>query len=164
MAFVLDRGTGAWEIRESHTTAAGPRSRTLATFRTLTSERIAHAQARSSKDLDASELRQAARRAGAPVEGPPSDRSAGELLSQLADGQRPRPLLARLLVQALSQEALSQDGSQPTDNLQAAAAWITASSERRGETLRDLLLLSDYLPRARTRERQPFPRIASRAI
>jgi hypothetical protein len=159
MAFVLDRGAGAWEIRESHTTAAGPRSRTLATFRTLTPETIAHAQARSSKDLDASELRQAAVRAGAPVAAPPSDRSAGDLLSQLADGQRPRPLLARLLVQALS-----QDGGQPTDNLQAAAAWITASSERRGETLRDLLLLSDHLPRARTRERRRFPRIASRAI
>jgi hypothetical protein len=159
MAFVLDRGAGAWEIRESHTTAAGPRSRTLATFRTLTPETIAHAQARSSKDLDASELRQTTRRAGAPVAAPPSDRSAGELLAQLADGKRPRPMLARLLVQALS-----QDGSQPTDNLQAAAAWITASSERRGETLRDLLLLSDYLPRARTREQQRFPRIASRAI
>lgn len=160
MAFILDRGAGAWEIRESHTTAAGPRSRTLATFRTLTVETIAHAQARSSKDLDASELRQAARRAGAPIAAPPSDRSAGELLTQLADGQRPRPLLARLLVQALS-----QDGSQPTDNLQAASAWITASSERRGETLRDLLLLSDYLPRTRMRdEHQRFPRIASRAI
>ncbi len=160
MAFVLDRGGGAWEIRESHITAAGPRSRTLATFRTLTPETIAHAQARSSKDLDANELRQAARRAGAPVAAPPSDRSAGELLTQLADGQRPRPLLARLLVQALSANAA--DGGQPTDNLQAAAAWITASSERRGETLRDLLLLSDYLPRTRTRERRRFPRIASR--
>ena len=159
MAFILDRGGGAWEIRESHATVAGPRSRTLATFRTLTPEIIARAQARSSKDLDASELCQAARRAGAPVAAPPSDRSAGELLTQLADGQRPRPLLARLLVQALS-----QGSSQPTDNLQAAAAWITASSERRGETLRDLLLLSDYLPRARTRERPHFPRIASRAI
>jgi hypothetical protein len=123
----------------------------------LTPETIARAQARSSKDLDASELRQAARQAGAPVAAPPSDRSAGELLTQLADGQRPRPLLARLLVQALS-----ADGGQPTDNLQAAAAWITASSERRGEALRDLLLLSDYLPRTRTREHPRFPRIASR--
>jgi hypothetical protein len=125
----------------------------------LTPETIAHAQARSSKDLKANELRQAARRAGAPVAAPPSDRSAGDLLSQLADGQRPRPVLARLLVQALS-----QDEGQPTDNLQAAAAWVAASSERRGETLRDLLLLSDYLPRARTREHRRFPRIASRAI
>jgi hypothetical protein len=158
MAFVLDRGSGAWEIRESRTTAAGPRGRTLATFRTLTPETIAHAQARSSKDLDADELRQAARRAGAPVAASPSDRSAGELLAQLANGRRPRPLLARLLAQALS-----EDGNQPADNLQAAAAWIAASSERRGETLRDLLLLSDHLPRARTRERQRFPRIASRA-
>jgi hypothetical protein len=159
MAFVLDRGGGKWEMRESYTTPEGPRSRTLATFRTLTPDTIAHAQARSSKDLDASKLRQAARRAGAPVTAPPSDRSAGELLSQLAEGRRPRPLLARLLIQALS-----QDGGQPEDNLQAAAAWITASSERRGETLRDLLLLSDYLPRARTREHERFPRIASRAI
>lgn len=159
MAFVLDRGGGTWEIRESHTTAAGPRSRTLATFRTLTPETILHAQARSSKDLDASQLRQAARRAGAPVAAPPSDRSAGDLLTQLAEGQRPRPLLARLLAQALS-----VDGGQPTDNLQAAAAWITATSERRGETLRDLLLLSDYLPHTGTREHRRFPRIASRAI
>ncbi|HEV7938209.1 MAG TPA: hypothetical protein VGP18_09330 [Solirubrobacteraceae bacterium] len=159
MAFVLDRGGGAWEIRESHTTAIGPRSRTLATFRTLTPETIAHAQARSPKDLDASELRQAARRAGAPVAAPPSDLSAGELLTQLADGQRPRPLLVRLLVQALSEH-----GDQPADNLQAAAAWITASSERRGETLRDLLLLGDYLPRARTRERLRFPRFSSHTI
>jgi hypothetical protein len=124
----------------------------------LTPETIAHAQARSSNDLDASDLRRAARRAGAPVAARPSDGSAGELLTQLAEGQRPRSLLARLLVQALSAE-----GAQPTDNLQAAAAWIAASSERRGEALRDLLLLSDYLPRARTRERQRFPRIASRA-
>ncbi|HEY5285568.1 MAG TPA: hypothetical protein VIJ50_00510 [Solirubrobacteraceae bacterium] len=159
MAFVLDRGAGTWEIRESHTTAAGPRSRTLATFRTLTPETILHAQARSSKDLDASQVRQAARRAGAPVAAPPSDRSAGDLLTQLAEGRRPRPLLARLLVQALS-----ADGGQPTDNLQAAAAWITATSERRGETLRDLLLLSDYLPHTRKREHRRFPRIASRAV
>ncbi|HEY5192826.1 MAG TPA: hypothetical protein VIJ39_02995 [Solirubrobacteraceae bacterium] len=159
MAYIVDRGAGAWEIRESHTTGAGPRSRTLATFRTLTPETIEHALARSSKSLDATKLRQAARRAGAPVTVPPSDRSAGELLAQLAEGQRPRPLLARLLAQALSAH-----GRQPTDNAQAAAAWITASRERRGETLRDLLLLADHLPRIGTRERIHFPRIVSRVI
>ncbi|HEX4838300.1 MAG TPA: hypothetical protein VFV03_07255 [Solirubrobacteraceae bacterium] len=158
MAYIVARNTGAWEIRESHSTDAGPRSRTLASFRSLTSEVIEHAQARSTKRLDPSELRKAAHRAGAPVTAAPSDRAAGDLLAQLAAGHRPRPLLARLLA-----KALSADGSQPTDNAEAAAAWIAASPARRGETLRDLLLLVDHLPRARTPERARFPRIASRA-
>jgi len=157
MAYIVARKTGTWEIRESRNTDAGPRSRTLATFRTLTPDVIERAMARSSKNLDTSELRNAARRAGAPVATSASDRAAGELLAQLADGHRPRPLLGRLLA-----KALSADGSQPTDNAEAAAAWIVASPERRGETLRDLLLLVDHLPRTRMPERPLFPRIASR--
>lgn len=129
----------------------------MATFRVLTGETIEHARGRSTKDLDATELRKTARRAGAPVAVSTSDLRAGELLAELAAGKRPRPLLARLLVRALSVQA-----SQPTDNAQAAAAWISASPERRGETLRDLLLLVDHLPRAEARERVRFPRIASR--
>jgi hypothetical protein len=158
MAYVVARKTGAWEIRESHSTDVGPRSRTLASFRTLTPDVIERARGRSSKELDADELRRAARRAGAPVVGPGSDAAAGELLAELAAGRRPRPLLARLLVQALS-----NDATQPTDNAQAAAAWISASPERRGETLRDLLLLVDHLPRRAARGGHPFPRIVSRA-
>lgn len=157
MAYVVARKTGAWEIRESHNTDAGPRSRTLAGFRSLTPEVIERAQARSTKRLDANELRTAARRAGAPVAAPASDRAAGELLAQLAAGHRPRTSLARLLA-----KALSADGAQPTDNAEAAATWVAASPERRGETLRDLLLLVDHLPRTRTPERARFPRITSR--
>lgn len=157
MAYVVARKTGAWELRESHNTDAGPRSRTLASFRTLTPEVIERAHARSTKELDDGELRKAARRAGAPVAAPASDRAAGELLASMATGHRPRPLLTRLLVKALSAE-----GAQPTDNAEAAAAWIAASPERRGETLRDLLLLVDHLPRVSTPERARFPRIASR--
>jgi hypothetical protein len=159
MAYVVARKTGAWEIRESRSTTAGPRSRTLAGFRTLTPAVIERARARSSKDLDVDELRKAARRAGAPVLAPGSDTAAGVLLAEIAAGRRPRPLLTRLLVQALS-----SDENQPTDNAQAAAAWISASPERRGETLRDLLLLSDHLPRRGRRERARFPRIASSTI
>lgn len=158
MAYIVARKTGAWEIRESHSTDAGPRSRTLASFRTLTPAVIERARERSSKDLDADGLRKAARRAGAPVVTPGSDATAGELLAELSAGRRPRPLLVRLLVQALS-----NDESQPTDNAQAAAAWISASPERRGEALHDLLLLADHLPRRARRERRRFPRIASRA-
>jgi len=158
MTYIVARKTGAWEIRESRSTNAGPRSRTLASFRTLTPAVIESARERSSKDLDADELRKAARRAGAPVVTPGSDATAGELLAELAAGRRPRPLLVRLLVQALS-----NNESQPTDNAQAAAAWISASPERRGEALHDLLLLADHLPRRARRERPRFPRIASRA-
>jgi hypothetical protein len=158
MAYVTPRPGGNWEIRESRTTPAGPRSHTLTTFRSLTPEVIERARERSTRRLDADELRKTARRAGAPVAAAAADRAAGDLLSQLAAGRRPRPLLARLLAKALSTE-----GGQPMGNAEAAAAWIAASPERRGETLRDLLLLVDHLPPPRTRERPRFPRIASRA-
>lgn len=157
MAYIVARKTGAWEIRESHNTNTGPRSRTLAGFRSLTPEVIERAQGRAKKRLDADELRKAARRAGAPVAIASSDRAAGDLLSEVAAGNRPRASLARLLVKALSAEE-----TKPTDNAEAAGAWIAASPERRGDTLRDLLLLVDHLPRARTPERGRFPRIASR--
>jgi hypothetical protein len=158
MSYVVPRSTGTWEIRESHATAAGPRSRTLATFRVLTQQVIEHAQERSSKPLDASELRKAARRVGAPVAAPAPDRAAGELLAELAAGRRPRPVLARLLTSTLQ----ADDGAL-AGNAEAAAAWIAASPKQRGAALRDLLLLVDQLPRARARARERFPRIASSA-
>lgn len=160
MAYIVARNGGMLELRESHSTPAGPRSRTLANFRILTPETIEQARRRSSKNIDAKELRKAARRAGAPVADPPPDRSAGELLAQLAEGHRPRPLLARLLASALSADA---GGDQPTDSERAAAAWVTASPQRRGEALRDLLLLTDWLPRSATRTHLRFPRISSQA-
>jgi hypothetical protein len=174
MAYIIARNSGMWEIRESHSTPAGPRSRTLATFKTLTPEAIERARERSRKDLHATELRKAARRAGAPVAAQPSDRSAGELLTQLAEGHRPRPLLTRLLANALSADAsraLAPDGrttpptdeEQLTDSERAAGAWVAATPERRGEALRNLLLLTDWLPRATTREQLQFPRISSQA-
>ncbi len=158
MAFVVARQDGSWEIRESRGTDAGPRSYTLATFRTLTPEVVARAQTRSRQPLQASELRMAARRAGAPIAPAPSDRAAGELLAELAAGRRPRPMLARLLVGALQAES-----GTPTGNAEAAGAWLNASPQRRGETLRELLMLVDYIPRPKRRERARFPRIESRA-
>jgi hypothetical protein len=158
MAFVTARGNGAWEVRESGLTDAGPRSRTLATFTTLTPEIVERACERSSKPLDPADLRRAARRAGAPVAPPPSDRASAELIAELAAGRQPRRPLARLLL-----GALQADGGRSADNAQAAAAWITATPQRRGDTLRDLLLLVDRLPRARTRQRERFPRIQSHA-
>lgn len=156
MAYIAGRPNGNWEIRESHTTAAGPRSRTLATFATLTPEVLAHAQERAERPLQPAQLRQAARRAGAPVAPAAGDRAAAELLAELAGGRRPRAELERLLLDSLQGEP-----SPSSDNARAAAAWIGASPQKRGRALRDLLLLVDSLPRRERPERPGFPRISS---
>lgn len=72
MAFIVPTKKGTFEIRESRSTPAGPRSRTLATFQELTDETIERAQGRAAKRPSAGELREAALRAGAPVAAAPS--------------------------------------------------------------------------------------------
>lgn len=158
MAYVVPRSNGSWEIRESHLTSKGPRSRTLGTFRTLTPDVIARAERRASKPLNQDALRAAARRAGAPVALPEADLAAAELLRTLAEGARPRPALERAL-----RDALAAGTRAATSNAQAAAAWVGVTPQRRGEALHDLLRLADSLPRRRRGEREGFPRIESRA-
>jgi hypothetical protein len=156
MAFVVARPGGTWEIRESRVTATGPRARTLATFRTLTPEAIEHARARSSRPVDARELRELAVRAGAPVNAHAPNQIAAELLGELATGTHPRPALRKLLM-----DALRPGGEAVSDSARAATRWIAASPAQRGETLRDLLLLADQLPARRASSRKRFPRIES---
>ncbi|MFI4985248.1 MAG: hypothetical protein ACHP93_05165 [Solirubrobacterales bacterium] len=158
MAYVVARRSGGWEIRESRLTPAGPRARTLATFRTLTPDVLVHAQSRSLRALDLNDLRRSALRAGATVAARPPDRAAGELLSELSAGRRPRPALARLLV-----DALDAGGAATSDSARLAARWVAATPQQRGEALRDLLLLTDRLPPARAPAHPPFPRIRSAA-
>lgn len=148
-------------MRESRSTPAGPRSRTLATFKTLTPEIAERARARSATTLDPLELRKAALRAGAPVARGEADRASGELLSELAAGNQPRPLLRELLL-----DALQPRRQRMSDSARAAARWATATPAQRGETLRDLLLLADRLPAgqprsARAPARPRFPRVRS---
>jgi hypothetical protein len=156
MAYIVAHRSGAWEIRESRATPEGPRSYTLASFRTLTPEVIARAQTRSSKPLDPDRLHKAAARVGAPIAARPSDRVAGELLSELAAGRRPRPVLRRLLLDVLQ----GADG-RSSDSARAAAGWIGATPRQRGDTLRDLLLLTDRIPRRRRPAQLTFPRVNS---
>lgn len=155
--YVVPRKNGAWELRESASTAAGPRSRTLASFRTLTPEVVERARSRAMKPADAAEIRRAAARAGAPVAASDADAAAGTLLEELARGRAPRPMLRALLADALG------DARRPTpsDSARAAAPWVAASAHERGAALRDLLLLADRLPAPRTPPRRSFPRIAS---
>jgi len=163
MAYVVARRSGSWEIRESRATPSGPRARTLATFRALTPEVLEHARTRSTGALDAQELRRAALRVGAPVSAGAADRAAGELLAELGAGRGPRPALRRLLMDALQDDgSASAPGHRASDSARAAAAWVTATPQRRGETLWDLLLLTDRLPPARAGASRRFPRIQSR--
>ncbi len=157
MAYVVARANGTFEIRESYATACGPRSRTLASFRTLTPEALARAAARASKPLDAEKVRVAAQRNGAPVASSDSDTAAATLLRELEQGRRPRAPLTRLL-----REALAGTVDRLNSNAAAAAAWIGSTPQRRGEALCDLLLLADSLPSRHRSDRLWFPRIESR--
>lgn len=175
MAYVTPRSGGAWEIRESVSTPKGPRSRTLASFRTLTDETIEHARARATKPLSSEDVRDAARRAGAPVDLAAADRAAGDLLRELANGREPHPILRQLLIDALQAEppvrlgeptpAVSQiQEHEPLDNARASAAWLTATATERGDALYDLLLLADRFPRSRkARKREGFPHLGRAA-
>ena len=144
MAFVVATKRGAFEIRESHGTPEGPRSRTLATFKELDDDVIAEASERADKVLNPRQLRDSARRAGAPIAAPAVDRAARELLAQLAKGKEPEPKLRHLLSSALG-DAWREPATSP-DSARSAAEWIAASPQERGKTLEDLLLLADALP------------------
>jgi hypothetical protein len=105
------------------------------------------------------DLRQAATRAGAPVVGEPADRAGAELLVEMAAGGKPRPVLARLL-----RDALQPDRPTTSDSAREAGRWVGATPQQRGETLVDLLLLSDALPPSRASRGQAFPVLRSERI
>jgi hypothetical protein len=159
MAYVVSRPNGAWEIRESQRTDQGPRSRTLASFRELKPEVIETARSLSAGDLDPEELRESARRAGAPVADARAEAAAGELLRRLSQGEQLRPELRRLVADAV--RATGADPATPSDTARAAAAWLGADAAERGRALRDLLLLADRFPAGRRRPRAPYPRLIS---
>jgi hypothetical protein len=160
MAFVVPTKRGTFEIRESHSTPKGPRSRTLASFDELTDEVIERAIQKVSKPLDPEQLRSAARRVGAPVAREPVDQAARELIAQLGKGREPEPRLKRLLAAKL------EDGAggavTPSDPSRAVAEWMAATPAERGKTLKDLLLLADALPSGGRRGKPlRFPRLQS---
>ncbi len=174
MAYVTARQNGTWEIRESASTPDGPRSRTLASFRTLSDEVVEHARARAEKPLSADDVRDAARRAGAPVDLATADRAAGDLLRELANGHEPHPILRALLIDALQEGPPTRLGEkrerQPSGadalpfetphNARASAAWLTRTPAERSATLDDLLLLGAQLPHGRrVSEPLKFPRL-----
>jgi hypothetical protein len=156
--FVVPTKRGGFEIRESRSTPAGPRSRTLVTFRELSDEVIEKANARATKPLDPDRLREAALRAGAPLAQTAADRAARELIAELGRGREPEPKLGRLLMTMLGDD--SKAATAPADPTRAVAGWMAATPEERGRNLVDLLLLADALPASGRRDEQPhFPRL-----
>jgi hypothetical protein len=151
MAYVVGRPGGRFEVRESRLGPKGPRSRTLASFRVLDDTVLAHAAARAETGFDASAVRAAARRAGAPIaSGAPADRAARALLHELRAGHVPTPGLRAVVAAALGSPAAVPD------SVGAMAGWVGASTAERGDALRDLLLLADRLP-APPRRASAFP-------
>jgi hypothetical protein len=162
MAYVVPTKRGTFEVRESHVTPNGPRSRTLATFREMTDEVIEKARSRASKPLETEELTSAAARAGAPVPGTPVDQAARETLRLLASGEQLDPMLRALLLDALDPApGVAARSAVVSDAARSATEWIGASPERRGEALRDLLELGDALPVLIRSDEIGFPRLRS---
>lgn len=160
MAFIVQVKGGRFEIRESRGTSKGPRSRTLASFTELTDEVVEKAQEKAAKSLKPKQLRDLARRAGAPVAQAPADQAARELIAELGKGNEPEPRLRRLLATVLGGN--STDVVSPPTPSHAMAEWMAATPKERGKTLEDLLLLADALPSS-GRKGKPlsFPRLDS---
>lgn len=166
MAFVVPTKQDRFEIRESRGTPDGPRSRTLASFVELDEQVIAKALARAETSLDAGQLRKAALRAGASVAPSEVDRAARGLLSRLAKGERPRPMLTRLLLDALA-DSTPDSGSESVEggvssSARAASEWVDAKPVERAQALEDLLLLTDAIPLRKRPATIGFPRLSSR--
>ena len=164
MAFIVATKPDRFEIRESHQTPKGPRSRTLVSFEELNEEVLERARDKASKPIDLDALRKAAQRVSAPVAMPPADRAARELIAALGKGQRVDPTLRHLLLDLL--QSGRRDGRQPSQWHEAAhevAEWMAATPAEKGRALVDLLLLADALPSGGRRGKPlRFPRLDAR--
>jgi len=164
MTFVVARpdtrpnGTGPvrYEIRESVATAAGPRARTLATFRVLTSSVIAEAASRARRPFDAAKVRARAAALGAPQRSHEAAASASMLLAQLRDGEPLPPALVTELRRALPRRTAALP-----DSLESAIEWIGVDDAARGRALRDLLEVASRIPPRPRPARSTFPRLSS---
>ncbi len=165
MAFITATKRGRFEVRESSSTPRGPRSRTLVTFDELTDEVIAKARAKATNPPSPGDLRQAARRAGAPIAAVPADRAARELIAELGKGNAPAPPLRHLLADLLSRRPFENGGEGGGSEAgEAIAEWMAATPRERGKTLVDLLLLADALPHgSRVGKPLRYPRLESGA-
>lgn len=162
MAYLVRRGPGRVEIRESVATPRGPRSRTLASFAgPLTPAVLARAAARATRPFDAGALVRRARADGIAVAQRSREPEARALLARLRRGDPVDPVMAGLLRRALE----GVEAAEPPEALAEVAEWVGAGAAERGAALRDLLdtygTIAASRPPRRARPRERFPRFAS---
>jgi len=162
MAYLVRHAGDRIEIRESRSTAKGPRSRQLARFAgALTPAVLARAAARATRPFDAEALVRRAHVMGIPVESRGPESEARALLARLRRADPIDPVMAGLLVRALEGTSKVQLPEQVAE----VAEWIGAPPAARGAALRDLLdafgrIASSRAP-LRDRPRKPYPRFSS---
>ena len=162
MAYLVRRSPERVEIRESHVTPKGPRSRVLASFReTLTPDALDRAAERATRPFDREALCARARVQGIPVRERAPEPEARALLARLRRSDPLDPTLATSLRRALA----SLEPRPIPEALADVAEWVGASRAERGSALRELLDLygriAESRPPRRERERTPFPRFSS---
>jgi hypothetical protein len=162
MAYLVERASNRVEIRESHATPRGPRSRQLARFSgALTPAVLARAAAKASRPFDAEALVRRAHVMGIAVARRAPELEARALLERLRRTDPIDPVMAGLLLRALDGVATAQ----VPEHLAEVAEWIGASPSERGAALRDLLdtfgRIAASRPPRRTRPHEPFPRFSS---
>jgi len=162
MAYLVKRSGNRIEIRESHTTPRGPRSRQLAHFTgALTPAVLAQAAGRATRPFDAGALARRARVMGIPVDTHAPELEARALLTRLRRADPIDPVMAGLLVRALESFATAP----VPEPLADVSEWLGAPPAARGAALRDLLDTFGQIvasrPARRTRPRKIFPRFSS---
>src|SRR5262245_61883721 len=118
MAFVVVRPQGRFEIRESQFTAKGPRARTLASFRILTTEVLATASDRAHEYLDERAIRRRCAELGAPIADESAAQDARRLIAALRRGGQVGAPLAALLRRELPAV------DDVPDTVDGASEWI----------------------------------------
>ena len=89
----------------------------------------------------------------------PIDRAARELIAELGRGEQLDPGLRRMLVDLLAEGEKSRSAG---DAVHSVAEWMSATPEKRGAALVDLLLLADALPHGgRVGKQLEFPPLNS---
>jgi len=147
-----------YEIRESVSTPAGPRARTLATFRVLTADVIAHASSRAQRSFDADTIRARAAALGVPRHERAAAATASRLLAQLRAGEQLPPVLAGEL-----RAALPDAWAERPDSLAEAVDWIGVDEATHGRALRELLDVASRVPARPRPAALSFPRLSSTA-
>lgn len=170
MASIRKQGD-VFEIRECVPTASGPRQRALSRFRKiLTQADLDRAKAVARQPFDRADLVKRAHAQGIPVAETLRNDDARRLLASLRDGNIVEPMLAKLLIESLSEfqfppPAAGVDDAALPGHLESVLEWVGRPESTRGRALRGLLRTASRVVRSRPAVREQieeaFPRFSS---